>query len=162
MSYVLFRCLYVFRSVRYNALNQSAHNVFGGTALGRFRRKTVTAADEDPQLLRAMQAEKAKQDIEKLTTELRDPHFELYQRSIKLGPLADAYRILGEREKSNELLLSQTAYIKANSKPFQQWKSTGRTARIPKVLSRPEARQKRGISLDRPFPGARLCGIFDR
>lgn len=96
--------------------------------MGRFRRKTVTAADEDPQLLRAMQAEKAKQDIEKLTTELRDPHFELYQRSIELGPLADAYRILGEREKSNEILLSQTAYIKANSKPLQQWKSTGRTA----------------------------------
>lgn len=90
--------------------------VFGGTALGRVRRKTVTAADEDPQLLRAMQAEKAKQDIEKLTAELRDPRFELYQRSIKMGHLADAYRVLGEREKSNEILLSQIAYIKANSK----------------------------------------------
>ncbi len=84
--------------------------------MGRVQRKTVTAADEDPQLLRTMQAEKAKQDIEKLTTELRDPRFELYQRSIKLGHLADAYRILGEREKSNGILLSQIAYIKANSK----------------------------------------------
>lgn len=84
--------------------------------MGRVRRKTVTAADEDPQLLRAMQAEKAKQDIEKLTAELRDPRFELYQRSIKMGHLADAYRVLGEREKSNEILLSQIAYIKANSK----------------------------------------------
>lgn len=84
--------------------------------MGRVQRKTVTAADEDPQLLRTMQAEKAKQDIEKLTTELRDPRFELYQRSIKMGHLADAYRILGEREKSNEILLSQITYIKANSK----------------------------------------------
>lgn len=84
--------------------------------MGRVRRKTVTAADEDPQLLRAMQAEKAKQDIEKLTAELHDPRFELYQRSIKMGHLADAYRVLGEREKSNEILLSQIAYIKANSK----------------------------------------------
>ena len=54
---------------------------------GGVKRKTVTANQENPELVQALQADKAKKDIEKLTAELKDPRWELYQRSINLGRL---------------------------------------------------------------------------
>lgn len=82
---------------------------------GGVKRKTVTANQENPELVQALQADKAKKDIEKLTAELKDPRWELYQRSIKLGRLADAYRILGNSKRAKETLLFQIVYIRENS-----------------------------------------------
>lgn len=91
----------------------------GGQGSGR--RKAVTDADDA--LVRAMQAEKAEADKERLLKELRDPRWELYRRSIKLGQLAEAYRMLGDLENMEKTLNFQIDNIQRNSDKVLQYRT---------------------------------------
>lgn len=86
------------------------------------RRKNILA-EPNPQIVQQMKIEKAQQDIKRIKKELKDPRWEIYARTIRLGALADAYKTLGDEDNLIKTLKNKIKYIQKHSDKIKDIKN---------------------------------------